>query len=102
MFICNLCSKVSNPKEKVNKVLLQTRPTRYTDKETGRFIAEGTEIVKEVNFCKSCFDARNGVEKKEVKKILTTKQASPAVSSKVAGNFKNKSGASEYRSSGRR
>ena len=74
MYICQDCSKNSRPGEKINKVILQSRRAVYKD-ITGRQIAEGNEIVKEIGVCTSCFEERN-VKKVEV---FLTKQVDKAL-----------------------
>jgi hypothetical protein len=60
MFICADCEKVSKPREGANKVVVEKRPARYTDKTTGRFISEGWEIVKEKMVCDKCLGEDSG------------------------------------------
>jgi hypothetical protein len=74
MYICNDCHKISQPREGLNKVTLQSRRAVYKD-VTGRQIAEGNEIVKEIGVCTSCFEERN-VKKVEV---FLTKQVDKAL-----------------------
>ena len=74
MYLCADCHKVSNPREGLNKVTIQTRRAVYKD-ATGRQIAEGNEIVKEKGICTSCYEdhTQSVVEKflhKQVDKAL--------------------------------
>lgn len=61
MFKCQLCLKLSLPKEPVNKKVLLTREVEYQnnlyDKEKEKEyvkISKGFEIVKEINICERC------------------------------------------------
>jgi hydrogenase maturation factor HypE len=52
MFICGITKKMSNPGEKVRRLVVQTRTKEYKnyDRETEEnWSSFGTEIVKEVN-----------------------------------------------------
>lgn len=57
MFKCKITGRMSRPGEKVNKIVVETRPQTYFDwflnEETGRMeqheVARGWEIVREVN-----------------------------------------------------
>lgn len=66
MFKCQLCNKVSQPKEAQNTLIVETRKMLYFAKEKalddegneitvqGRQLGEGAEIVKEVKACINC------------------------------------------------
>ena len=69
MYLCADCHKVSNPREGLNKVTLQSRRAVYKD-ITGRQIAEGNEIVKEKGICLRCYEKVQQVPKEqEIKKF---------------------------------
>lgn len=59
MFICQVSGRVSKPGEKSFKVVVETRPKVYfeKDKKTGALkkVGEGTEIVKEVTVCEDVY-----------------------------------------------
>ncbi len=48
MFICAVTRKPSKPGEKPTRLVLETRPKVYRDKD-GNVLGRGTEIVEEVN-----------------------------------------------------
>ena len=48
MFICEKCKKSSSPREKENKIVVETRTKVYPDRNVG------TEIVKEISVCSEC------------------------------------------------
>lgn len=57
MFICDFCHVVTEPKEKLTRVVTKTRAREYvnTDEASGiKTRTKGTEIVKEVNCCSVC------------------------------------------------
>ncbi len=58
MFRCGLCHKSSQPKERANKIVTETRPKLYEvpQSERPRVRTEWsfTEIVKEILVCLSC------------------------------------------------
>lgn len=68
MFKCEMCNSISEPKTSPIKVVLETRKKVYENQVRGRnefkpkiIISEGWEIVKEVNACKYCAEARQNV-----------------------------------------
>ena len=52
MYNCQRCGRTTEPGEKMNKVVVKTRPKAYL---CG---AEGREIVKAIGVCRECKDAR--------------------------------------------
>ncbi len=60
MFRCELCGKVSNPREKQYKKTIQTRNKTYTylDNRGRCRTSKGEEIVKEINVCEKCNDRK--------------------------------------------
>lgn len=48
MFKCMVTGRMSQPGEKCNKLVVETREKIYTDLD-GNVIGKGTEIVKEIN-----------------------------------------------------
>ena len=71
MFSCDNCGKISNPKEKQNKVAVNRDKTyqefRYEfDPKTKKNVkiayeTQGTELVTELSYCKDCY-ATHGEE----------------------------------------
>jgi hypothetical protein len=65
MFKCSNCKCQSQPREKENKVVVQSRKVVYDYKkdvvdDKGRFVEKdfqsiGSEIIKEASVCDSCF-----------------------------------------------
>lgn len=60
MFRCEKCNKISKPREKMHKVITETREKVYENKiktKNGESIKEtfGTEIVKEISLCENCY-----------------------------------------------
>jgi len=58
MFICAITGKVSEPREKMIKVVVETRPRTYTNYNIlgDEVISKGWEIVKEVGVTREGFD----------------------------------------------
>ena len=54
MYICSKCKKSTEPGEKINKVIVETREVEYNYKDGQKF--KGWEIVKEINVCIRCLD----------------------------------------------
>ena len=61
MYKCDFCYKVSSSKEKLHRVVVETRDVSYTNQirneETGKLeelVSYGFETVREVNSCKTC------------------------------------------------
>jgi len=52
MYVCQQCSRISNPGESANFVVTKTRQKTYSD--NGQ-ITYGFETVKEEKWCKTCF-----------------------------------------------
>lgn len=48
MYICAITNKVSEPGERMNRVVVETRIREYKDTD-GNVIGTGTEIVKEIS-----------------------------------------------------
>lgn len=55
MYKCEKCGKVSAPRDKCSFKVVQTRPKKYQNTETGEF-TYGSEIVKEEKRCSKCKD----------------------------------------------
>lgn len=57
MFKCNICEKITKPREKMHKKTILERDKVYThkDKEGKVITTKGKEIVKEINICENCF-----------------------------------------------
>ena len=53
MFRCQKCKKVSKPREKAEKEVVEIREREYKN-EIGEMIGVGTEIVKELWICAAC------------------------------------------------
>ena len=53
MFICDLCGCLTEPREKCNKVITETRTKVY---DNGFSTSIGWEIVREVRACTVCHD----------------------------------------------
>lgn len=79
MFKCQLLEKVSEPGEKLTKLVIKTREKTYTkrvlNEETRReeevVCAVGSEIVKEINVCEegaALWSKLSDLEKKEYAK----------------------------------
>ena len=68
MFICAITGKVSEPHEKMIKVVVETRPRTYTnfDEDGVEIISRGSEIVKEIGVTQAGFDE---MVKREVGKL---------------------------------
>jgi len=56
MFRCKKCGKVSKPREKSVRVVVETRPKDYFTVIGGVqvLLGSGSEIVKEITVCKDC------------------------------------------------
>lgn len=52
MYICDKCHKSSRPKEKLNRIITQTREVEYNFREGGK--SKGWEIVTEIKVCVRC------------------------------------------------
>lgn len=65
-YICDDCKKTTEPKQPCNKLVTETRPKTYVKqhKDKAGFVREtrthGTEIVKELKLCTSCYTLRTG------------------------------------------
>lgn len=51
MFVCGMCKKVTEPKEKATKLVTQTRPKTY---HNSGITSHGVEIVEEILVCPRC------------------------------------------------
>ena len=67
MFKCGDCGNNSKLREKVNRIVVKTREVNYTEKwhwdPLGFRVTDdkggvGTEIVREINICGACTQAR--------------------------------------------
>lgn len=68
MYRCASCKKVTEPREKFNKVVLETQRITYPVRFKAHILADGsrkddpggvgTRIVREVGICDSCFEAK--------------------------------------------
>lgn len=76
MFKCQKCGKVTEPNEKLNKIVTKTREREYVNtvlnkktKATFEKITKGTEIVSEIGVCTKCYNFSNkfNTHKKENK-----------------------------------
>ncbi len=61
MFKCERCNKISEPNEKLNKLITKTRPREYVNKyykkgQEYTKVTEGFEIEKEINLCSKCYE----------------------------------------------
>ena len=56
MFKCQMCGKVTEPKEKQYKKIIKTRSKTYhnLNKYGKEKISKGSETVKEINVCEEC------------------------------------------------
>jgi hypothetical protein len=56
MFRCQQCNRLSAPRERSCKVVIETRPKEYYEEIRGRMhlVGVGREIVKEVMMCRGC------------------------------------------------
>lgn len=79
MYRCADCNKVSNPGERLNKVVTETRRARYTDPKTGKIVGEGNEIVQEIGLCLSCYQEVNNTNEslKEIKNESQVQNRNP-------------------------
>lgn len=53
MFVCEICEKVSAPREKQVHQTVEVRPRVYRD-DRGEVIGQGSEIVRERVSCAPC------------------------------------------------
>ena len=60
MFKCDKCGKISLPKEKCNRVIVEFRSKTYEDPETG-VRTYGKEPVREEKRCNECMN-KEGVK----------------------------------------
>ena len=60
MFRCQQCNRLSEPRERSCKVVMETRKKEYYEEIRGRMhlVGVGREIVKEVMMCRGCGDRR--------------------------------------------
>ena len=60
MFKCYFCENTTKPRERAEKVVLESRPKKYgvPSSRNKHQEAQGYENVKEVYSCKECFDKR--------------------------------------------
>lgn len=62
MFKCNKCKRITEPGEKLNKMVTKIRERNYVNKILNKYGKEvekestGYEIVKEINVCDKCYD----------------------------------------------
>lgn len=60
MFKCFKCGKITLPREKASKIVLETREVEYTNKRRTKKgkeiikVSNGTEIVREEVICQKC------------------------------------------------
>jgi hypothetical protein len=68
MFICAVTGKVSEPREKMIKVVVETRPRTYLNwnADGDEVVSHGSEIVREIGVTKEGFDQ---LVKQEVSKF---------------------------------
>lgn len=64
MYICDKCKSNSKPREAQCHLVVQTRKKSYQNKYKTKKgyrtkTSEGWEIVKELNLCGDCYDARS-------------------------------------------
>jgi hypothetical protein len=75
MFRCQNqgCKTVTPPRQPENKITLETRPKTYENKiKRGKqkgtiLITHGSEIIKEISVCPSCFSQLTGLKPKEAR-----------------------------------
>ena len=53
MYNCAECNKLSQPGEKLNRKVIQTRKKDYFD-DKGKQVGSGFEIVREIGVCTKC------------------------------------------------
>ena len=60
MFRCQQCNRLSAPRERSRKVVMETRPKEYYEEIRGRMhlVGVGREIVKEAVLCRGCAEKR--------------------------------------------
>jgi hypothetical protein len=79
MFVCQATGKVSKPKEKPFRIIVETRPmvyeSHYKDEEDRwqTLRTEGFEIVKELLVCKEFYEAIKLTENPEATRQLLGK-----------------------------
>jgi len=56
MFKCEICSRITKPREKCHKVVAETR-TRYYPSGS-----QGWEIVREIGVCESCYEDQGEIK----------------------------------------
>lgn len=59
MYKCERCNRISNPREKANKIVVEKRQKKYEFKNNlGEIIKTtfGWEIVKEITVCNNCIN----------------------------------------------
>ncbi len=57
MFECNRCNRITEPKEKSNKIVVEKRDRKYEFKNAEGEVVKikhGWEIVKEITVCNNC------------------------------------------------
>lgn len=61
MFKCEICKRVTKPREKQYKHILKTRSKNYyyINKYGKERTSKGNEIVKEISVCEKCFQKLN-------------------------------------------
>ena len=52
MFRCDNCNKVTQPRQKLSKRVVETRDVTY--RKGNKVLGKGTEIVKEINLGPCC------------------------------------------------
>lgn len=68
MFKCEMqkCGVVTQPRQPANRIIVQTRKTRYENMihrgphKGEMLVTEGTEIVKEIKVCPTCYEIFTG------------------------------------------
>ena len=53
MYLCAYCKSLSEPREPLHKVVVETRRREYRNNE-GAVVGRGHETVKELVLCKNC------------------------------------------------
>ena len=63
MFRCQLCNRLSAPRERSCKIVTETREKEYFSEIRGRMhlVGTGTEIVKEAVLCRECAEKQWGM-----------------------------------------